>query len=92
MSLAAPDSPHLTLVALSGVRVREAELAELGMSLPGLGPRGAAIAALPPLGVLTLASLTPDDWGVSLHEAAVVEDGLVHRIVRERPTLVASRR
>lgn len=86
--IAAHDSPHLTLVALSGVRVREAELAELGMGLPGLGPRGAAIAALPPLGVLTLAGMTPDDWEVSLHEATTVDDGLVQRIVRERPTLV----
>ena len=82
------ESPSLTLVALSGVRVREAELAKLGMSLPGLGPRGSAIAALPPLGVLTLAGLTPDDWHVSLHEAAVVDDDLVERIVSDRPTLV----
>lgn len=84
-----PDHPSLALVALSGVRVREAELAELGMSLPGLGPRGAAIAALPPLGVLTLAGLTPDDWGITLHEAARVDEVLVHRIVSDRPTLVA---
>ncbi|MFI4915005.1 MAG: B12-binding domain-containing radical SAM protein [Phycisphaerales bacterium JB060] len=84
----ASESPHLTLVALSGVRVREAELAEMGMSLPGLGPRGWAIAALPPLGVLTLAGLTPDNWGVSLHEPAEVDETLVQRIVAEQPTLV----
>lgn len=81
-------NPALALVALSGVRVWEEELAKLGMSLPGLGPRGSAIAALPPLGVLTLAGLTPDDWGISLHEAARVDDEMVERIVREQPTLV----
>ena len=82
------DSPSLALVALTGIRVREAELAELGMSLPGLGPRGAAIAALPPLGVLTLAGMTPGDWQISLHEAVSVSGALVQAIVKERPTLV----
>lgn len=81
--------PHVTFVAMSGFRVREAELAELGMSLPGLAGRSKAITALPPLGLLTLAGLTPESWGMSLHEAHGVSDDLIDCIVRERPTLVA---
>ena len=74
---------------MSGFRVREEGLAELGMSLPGLRPRARAIAALPPLGLLTLAGMTPDPWSMSLHEAPEVSDALIEQIVRERPTLVA---
>ncbi|MCP3902899.1 MAG: B12-binding domain-containing radical SAM protein [Planctomycetes bacterium] len=59
------------------------------MSLPGLLSRAKAIAALPPLGVLTLAGMTPTDWSVTLHETKSVTDELVHRIVSEAPTLVA---
>lgn len=81
--------PHVAFVALSGFRVREESLAELGMSLPGLAGRGQAIAALPPLGLLTLAGMTPDPWSMSLHEAPAVTDELVEQITRERPTLVA---
>ncbi|MCC5785142.1 MAG: hypothetical protein JJU33_00420 [Phycisphaerales bacterium] len=76
--------PHVSFAAMSGFRVREEGLAELGMSLPGLQPRARAIAALPPLGLLTLAGMTPDAWSMSLHEAAGVTDDLI-----ERPTLAA---
>lgn len=61
----------------------------LGMSLPGLGARGAAIGALPGLGLLTLAGMTPGDWSVSYHEAPLVDEGLVDEVVASRPTLVA---
>jgi radical SAM superfamily enzyme YgiQ (UPF0313 family) len=81
--------PHVAFVSMSGFRVREAALAELGMSLPGLAGRARAIAALPPLGLLTLAALTPDSWSMSLHEAVSVDAGLVERIASERPTVVA---
>ncbi len=81
--------PHITFIALSGFRVRERELAEVGMTLPGLADRAAAIAGLPPLGLLTLAGMTPDDWSMSLHEAAVVSDSLMQAIAEEAPTLVA---
>lgn len=49
----------IALVALSGVRIRNAELAALGVSLPGFVERGRVIAALPSLGLLTLAGATP---------------------------------
>jgi radical SAM superfamily enzyme YgiQ (UPF0313 family) len=80
---------HVSFVSMSGFRVREAELAELGMSLPGLNGRAKEIAALPPLGLLTLAGRTPDTWTASLHEAHAVSDDLVQRIATERPTIVA---
>ena len=81
--------PHVTLVSLSGFRVREEEMAQLGMTLPGLRKRAQAIAALPPLGLLTLAGMTQEEWSMSLHEVSTVTDELVEQIVTERPALVA---
>lgn len=81
--------PHLTLVAFSGVRVREARLAELGATLPGLEARAAAIAALPPLGLLTLAGLTAQAWSITLHEPGARSASLLKRVVSESPALVA---
>ena len=54
--------PHAALVAMSGFRVREREMLALGMALPGLAGRAAAIGALPALGLLTLAGMTPEPW------------------------------
>jgi len=81
--------PHVCFVPLTGFRVREAEMAALGMALPGLRDRAAAIGALPALGVLTLAGMTPDRWSISLHEAPSVTEQLVQEILAQRPTLVA---
>ncbi len=81
--------PHVAFVSMSGFRVHEASLAELGMTLPGLAGRARAITALPPLGLLTLAGLTPGSWDVSLFESPTVTDDLVERIAGKRPTLVA---
>lgn len=50
----------ITFVPVTGFRVREPQMRELGMSLPGLQQRASAIAELPALGVLTLAGLTPE--------------------------------
>jgi radical SAM superfamily enzyme YgiQ (UPF0313 family) len=50
---------RIGLIAMSGVRVRTAELAALGVTLPGFVRRGRVIAALPSLGLLTVAGLTP---------------------------------
>jgi radical SAM superfamily enzyme YgiQ (UPF0313 family) len=64
---------RIALVALSGVRTESPELAALGMSLPGFAPRAQAIAAMPSLGLLTLAGMTPPDrFDVTYHEV----DGL----------------
>ncbi len=54
--------PHVAFVPLTGFRVREAEMRELGMSLPGLPDRALALAELPALGVLNLAGMTPSQW------------------------------
>lgn len=81
--------PHAALVAMSGFRVREREMLELGMTLPGLQQRASAIASLPALGLLTLAALTPDHWTVSYHEAPAASDELLHEVVSTRPRIVA---
>lgn len=55
-------------LALSGIRVVDAELMSLGVNLPGFVERSKVIASLPTLGLLTLAGMTPDE-----HELAYVE-------------------
>jgi radical SAM superfamily enzyme YgiQ (UPF0313 family) len=59
---------RIGLIAMSGVRVRTAELAALGVTLPGFVRRGRVIATLPSLGLLTVAALTPPDHGVTYLE------------------------
>lgn len=49
------------IISMSGVRVRNEELASLGVSLPGFVQRGKVIASLPSLAILTLAAVTPPD-------------------------------
>ena len=61
------------LIAMSGVRVKSAELAALGVTLPGFIRRGKVIASLPSLGLLTVAALTPAGHDVSYHE--IIESG-----------------
>jgi radical SAM superfamily enzyme YgiQ (UPF0313 family) len=56
------------LIAMSGVRVRNRELAELGVTLPQFVSRGKVIASLPSLGLLTVAALTPPDVEVVYRE------------------------
>lgn len=80
---------HVSFVPFTGLRVREERLLELGMSLPGLIDRGAAIAELPALGLLTLAGMLPDDWTCSYHPASQATEELAEKIIAERPTLVA---
>jgi len=58
----------LALIAMSGLRIFNPELARLGMTLPGFVERGKAVAALPSLRLLTLAGMTPDRFDVSYHE------------------------
>lgn len=81
--------PHVSLVALSGFRVRDEAMLELGMSMPSLGARAASIGALPALGLLTLGALTPKHWSQAYHEPRAIDDELVEQLAEERPTLVA---
>jgi len=59
---------RIALIAMSGIRVYDRELLELGLTLPGFVERSKTIASLPSLGLLTLAALTPPD-----HEVTYVE-------------------
>jgi len=61
------------LIAMSGVRVQDAELMALGLTLPGFVERSEVIASLPSLSLLTLAALTPDDVELSYHEIGDLE-------------------
>ncbi len=69
---------RIGLIAMSGVRVRTRELAELGVTLPGFVNRGKVIASLPSLGLLTVAALTPPDIEVAYREMEEIksEDSL----------------
>jgi radical SAM superfamily enzyme YgiQ (UPF0313 family) len=81
--------PHVAFVPLTGFRVREEALRELGVELPGLADRGSAIAQLPSLGLLTLAGMTPTPWTCSYHDAVAVSEELVETLVHQKPDLVA---
>lgn len=59
---------RLGLIAVSGVRVQDAELLSLGLTLPGFVERSKVIASLPSLSLLTLAGMTPEPFRLSLHE------------------------
>ncbi|MBN1787020.1 MAG: radical SAM protein [Sedimentisphaerales bacterium] len=65
------------LIALSGIRVCDTELLQMGLTLPGFVERSKTIASLPSLGLLTLAGITPKEHQVSYIEMpapAQVED------------------
>ncbi|HJT77830.1 MAG TPA: radical SAM protein [Gemmataceae bacterium] len=47
------------LLAMSGLRVHDPKLVELGLTLPGVIERGRVVASLPSLGLLYLAAVTP---------------------------------
>ena len=61
---------RIALIAMSGVRVQNAELMAAGLTLPGFVERSEVIASLPSLSLLTLAALTPSDIEVTYHEIA----------------------
>ena len=81
--------PHLAFVPLTGFRVREERMRELGMSLPSLQQRAKAIAELPALGLLTLAGMLPESWTCSYRGARSADEELIEHILAERPKLVA---
>jgi radical SAM superfamily enzyme YgiQ (UPF0313 family) len=59
---------RIGLIAMSGIRVCDTELLELGLTLPGFVERSKTIASLPSLGLLTLAGMTPEK-----HEVCYVD-------------------
>ncbi|HOW87350.1 MAG TPA: radical SAM protein [Candidatus Omnitrophota bacterium] len=58
------------LIAMSGIRACDAELLELGLTLPGFVERSKVIASLPSLGLLTLAGMTPKQHSLQYLEVA----------------------
>ena len=55
-------------IAMSGLRLCNPEVLALGLSFPGVARRAQAIEALPSLGLLTLAGMTPDSIEVEYLE------------------------
>ena len=55
-------------LAMSGIRVRDTALLELGLTLPGFVERSQVVASLPSLGLLYLAAVTPES-----HELVYLE-------------------
>ncbi len=62
------------MIAMSGIRVQNPILSEIGLTLPGFVERGKAIASLPSLSLLTLAALTPERHEVEYVEVADIRD------------------
>src|SRR6476661_8900102 len=58
------------MIAMSGVRAHNAELTQLGLTLPGFVDRNKIIASMPSLSLLTLAGLTPRRHEVTYMEIA----------------------
>ncbi len=74
---------------MSGVRVKDRELLELGMTLPGFVERSQVIASLPSLSLLTLASWTPQNWEVKYQEIDEIKPEPLEEIRAFAPDLVA---
>jgi len=65
---------RIALIAMSGIRVHNPILSQIGLTLPGFAERGKAIASLPSLSLLTLAALTPERHEVEYVEVADIRD------------------
>lgn len=63
---------RIGLIAMSGVRVVNSTLVELGVTLPQFVSRGKVISRLPSLALLILAAVTPDDVEVEYVEVAAL--------------------
>jgi hypothetical protein len=79
----------IALVAMSGIRVCDQELLNMGLTLPGFVERSKVIASLPSLGLLTLAGMTPPQHEVRYVEVADTKIDGPSRAVMESADLVA---
>src|SRR6476646_4202886 len=77
------------LVAMSGVRVHNQRLMDLGLTLPGFVDRSKVIASLPSLGLLTLAAHTPPNWQTLYFEIDEFHEDDFNFIVKEKPNVFA---
>ncbi len=71
---------RLGLLAMSGVRVIDPELAWLGVTLPQFISRGHVIASLPSLSLLTIAALTPREVELEYVEVPHIMDFNTRRL------------
>jgi len=60
-------------LAMSGIRVQDKKLLELGLTLPGFVDRSRIIASLPSLGLLSLAACTPPGHELRYFESETLE-------------------
>lgn len=79
----------VTLISMSGVRVYNKRLLELGLTLPGFVDRSKVIASLPSLGLLTLAAHTPDNWEIIYKELDNYNETEINEIINDRPDIIA---
>ncbi len=77
------------LISMSGVRVYNQKLLELGLTLPGFVDRSKVIASLPSLGLLTLAAHTPDHWEIHYRELDDYNENDLDEITDLKPDIVA---
>lgn len=68
------DFMRLGFIAISGLRICDDSLFELGMSFPSLSGRASEIEALPSLGLLTLAGMTPKSIDIEYLEMRDVDE------------------
>lgn len=64
----------IALIAMSGIRVCNQELLDVGLSVPGFVERKKTIASLPSLGLLTLAGMTPPHHQLTYIEVDDIKD------------------
>jgi len=74
---------------MSGVRVYNKRLLDLGLTLPGFVERSEVIASLPSLGLLTLAAHTPEKWEVIYTELDHFSESEIIEIINEKPDIIA---
>jgi len=67
---------NIGLIAMSGLRVCDQELLELGLSFPMVSARAKQIEALPSLGLLTIAALIPEGHACEYLEVRDIHDDI----------------
>jgi radical SAM superfamily enzyme YgiQ (UPF0313 family) len=77
------------LIAMSGVRVYNQKLMQLGLTLPGFVDRSKVIASLPSLGLLTIAAHSPPNWHIVYKDVDETTDDCISGILKEAPDLIA---
>src|SRR5450432_2731561 len=79
----------VVLISMSGVRVFNKKLLDLGLTLPGFVDRSKIIVSLPSLGLLTLASHTPENWEVVYLELDDYSENDIEKIIKLNPHIIA---